>query len=129
MPQLAVDAARVNRDTETLCDPVGQLGTGDPRFGELKLCHKLHLFRPQLVPGSWPSFLWQQTGEARLLKSCLGLIERWPREAKRLGGLADRLFFDLYLPQHLVLDLQQVFPIEELAVLKALVMNILRPRI
>jgi len=129
MPQLTVDAARVNRDTEALCNSIGQLGGGDPRLGELNSCHKLHLFLPQLVSGSRSPFVWQQTGETRLLKSCLCLIERGSREAKRFGGLADRLLVDLYLAQHLVLDLQQVFRIEELAVSKTFVLHVLWSRI
>ena len=49
MPQLTVDAARVNRDAKTLCDSIGQLGTGDARVGHPELCHKLHQLVCQLV--------------------------------------------------------------------------------
>lgn len=129
MPQLTVDAARVNRDAEALCDSLGQLRTGDPRLGGSELCHKLHKLVRQLVPGPRTAFAWQQPSETSFLKGCLRLIERRTREAEPLCCLADRLLVDFHLPQHLVLHLQQIFRIEEVAAPKSLVPDVLGARI
>src|SRR5689334_9146185 len=101
MSQSAIDTARVNRDAKALCDSIGQLRTGDSPLGCPDLRHKLHQLGGQLVPGSWPPFLWQQAGEASFLKRCLRLIERRTREAERFCCLADRFLVDLHLTQHL----------------------------
>ena len=57
--QLAIDAARVDRDAKTLCDSFGQMSTGDVRIGRAELRNEIHQFRRQFVPGSRPAFLWQ----------------------------------------------------------------------
>jgi hypothetical protein len=129
MSQSAIDTARVNRDAKALCDSIGQLRTGDSPLGCPDLRHKLHQLGGQLVPGSWPPFLWQQAGEASFLKRCLRLIERRTREAERFCCLADRFLVDLHLTQHLVFDLQQIFRIEEFGVPKVLVPNVPGTRI
>ena len=85
MPQLTVDAARVNRDAEMLRDSIRQLRTGDPRLRHPELCHKLHQLAGQFVPGSRAAFVWQKPGEPSLLKCCLRLIEGRTRKAKALG--------------------------------------------
>jgi len=50
-------------------------------------------------------------------------------KAKRLCCLTDRLLVDIHLSQHLVLDLHQVFRIEELVAAEALVLHCFRARI
>ena len=127
--QLAIDAARVDRDAKTLCDSFGQMSTGDVRIGRAELRNEIHQFRRQFVPGSRPAFLWQQTGESGFSKSCLCLIERRSREAECFGGLTDWLVFDIDQPKHLVFDLQQVLPVEELALVEALVNDVFRTRV
>ena len=72
---LTLDTARVNRDTEALCDSFCYLRTGDRWLGELKLCHELHQFGRELVSGPGPAFLGQQSGKTSFLKGCLCLIE------------------------------------------------------
>src|SRR6478672_2223242 len=121
---LAVDAARVDRDAKALCDSFGQMRTGDVRIGRAELRNEIHQFRRQFVPGAWPAFLRQQAGESGLSKGCLCLIERGPREAECFRGLTDWLLVDIDQSQHFVLDLQQVFSVEELALLEALVCDI-----
>src|ERR1700752_3317245 len=49
------------------------------------------------------------------IRLCLGLVERRAREPAGLGGFADWSLVDVDQSQHLVLDLQQVVGIEELA--------------
>lgn len=127
--QLTIDTAGVNRDSEALCHSSGQLRSRNLRLGGPELYHKLHELGRELVAGSGTSFLRQQASETRLLKGGLRLIKRWPREPERLGCLADGLLVDIHMPQHLVLDLEQILRIEKLVVAKVLVLDLFRARI
>jgi hypothetical protein len=127
--QLTIDAAGVDRDAEALRHSLGKLRSRNVRLGRPELQHKLHEFSCELVPGSGPSFLRQQARETSLLKGGLRLIERWPRETECPGCLADRLLVDIHLPQHLVLDLEQILRIEKFVLAKGLVPDLLRARI
>ncbi|SRR5579883_1144482 len=129
MAESPVDAARVNGDAETVCNPIGQLCTGNVRLGCAELGDEVHQFRRQLVTGAWAAFLRQQTREPGILERGLSLVERWPGESESSRSLADRRLFDLDQSKHLVLDLQQIVGVEELVRPEGLVDDILRPRV
>ena len=63
---------------------------------------------------------------AILVEGDLGLIERWPRKAKRRGRFGNRTAFFLDTTQHLVLDLNHIPRIEELAGSEKLVGHVFR---
>src|ERR1700681_1152266 len=114
MAELPVDAAWVNGNAKTFCDTVRQLRTGDARLVRPELHDEAHQFGRQLVAGPRAALVRKQAREACILKRCLSLIERWPRESKGAGCLADRRLVDLHQPEHFVLDLQQIVGVEKL---------------
>ena len=59
MAESPVDAARVNGDAETVCNPIGQLCAGNVRFGCADLGDEAHQFGRELVTGSRTAFLRQ----------------------------------------------------------------------
>ena len=126
MPESPVDAAWVNGYAKTVCNPICQLSTGNARLGCAELGDEAHQAGRELVTGSRAAFLGQQTGEPGILKRSLSLVERWPRESENPRSLADRRFFHLDQPKHLVLHLQQIVGVEELVRSEGLVDDILR---
>jgi|SRR5947209_7450247 len=103
---------------EALLNGLGQLfGSERGIFGAL-LEDKNHHFAGQLVPALRTPFVRKQAEYSVLLKRRLRLVERGAREAEDQRGFADGVLVDVNLAQHLVLDLQQVVGIEEVAVLK-----------
>lgn len=127
MPESPVDAARVKGDAETVRNPIRHLNTGNARLGRAELGNEAHQFGGELVTGSRPAFLRQQTGKPGILKRGLSLVERHPGESESPRGVADRRFFDLGQSKHLVLDLQQIVGVEELVCPESLVNDFLRP--
>lgn len=119
MPQqLALDAARVHLNLEPLADGLGQLlGSQGSICGSL-LSNELHNLAGQLVAALRAAFERNQAEESFLLKGRLRLIKRWARKSEGIRGLADGSFVEVNLAQHLVLDLHEIFGIEEVAVLE-----------
>src|SRR6516165_11232431 len=70
----------------------------------------------------------ESTGQPLALKIQLGLIVSRARKSKGGSRLTDRLLLDLDAAQHLVLDLDQVVGIEELALLEQRIPHLLRAR-
>ena len=95
----------------------------------MPLSDELHHLGGQFVATLRAAFVRKQAEYAVPLKRRLSLIERWTREAEGLRGLADRTPVDVNLAQHLVLDLQQVVGIEEVAVVKQRMGDGLRTRV
>jgi hypothetical protein len=88
-----------------------------------RLAHEGHHRRIELVGPSGPAFFRHQTPEAVLSELALDHVEMTPREAEIPGRLGNRSPFFLHTAQHLVLDLNQVFAIEEGVLLKQPVRN------
>ena len=116
--QLALDAARMHLKLEPFPDGLGQLLRGQGRIAGSLLRNELHNLGGQLVAALRAAFVRKQAEESVLLKGCLRLIKRWPRKPAGVRRLADGVFVDLNLAQHLVLDLHQVVGIEEVAAVK-----------
>ena len=90
------------------------------------LPNELDYLLGQFVTLFGPAFVRNQAGQPRLLEGCLRLIKRRPGKAERCRRLADRVPVFLDATQHLVLDLNQVVGVEELAVVKELVVDSVR---
>jgi hypothetical protein len=128
-PQLPLDAAGMNLHAEALADPLGQLIGTDTRIGGARLRDELQHRWGELVAGMRSGLVGNQASQAPLLECLLGLVERRAREPTGLGGLADRSLVDIDQSQHLVLDLQQVVGIEELAAREQRVRDATRARV
>src|SRR6516225_6985640 len=103
---------------EPFLNRLGQLLWSQCRiFGSL-LEDKLHHLAGQLVPSLRPPLVGKQAEDSVLLERRLRLVERWARESERARRFADGFSIHVNLAQHLVLDLQQVVGIEEIAVLE-----------
>lgn len=70
------------------------------------------------MPSLRATFVREQAEHTVLLKCRLRLIKGGARESEIVRSFADGLLIDVNLAEHLVLDLQQVVGIEEIAVLK-----------
>ena len=114
---------------EPFPDGLGQLLRGQGRICGSLLRNELHHLGSQLVAALRAALVRKQAEESVLLKGCLRLIERWTGKPEGACGLADGVFVDLNLAQHLVLDLQQVFGIEEVAVLEQRISDGFRMRV
>jgi hypothetical protein len=124
--KLALDAAGMHPQIELLFHRFRELSETQRRVRGPLLGHELHHLRSELVAASRTALPGQQSGQATLLESEFGLIERRPRETKLLGRLGNRPLVHTDLSQHLVFYLDQVVGIEELAVLKQRMGHILR---
>lgn len=116
--QLALNAAGMHLQTESLLDRIGQLLNGERSIRRSLLGDELHDLGGQLVATLWPALVRKQTGKSVLAKSCLRLVEGWPGQSEGFGGLADGVLVDVNLAQHLVLDLGEIVGIEEVGGLK-----------
>jgi hypothetical protein len=106
----------MHRDVESRPDPLRQLPPRHGRLGDPRGSHKRHHLGRQFVPAVRAPLARQQAGQARAAKGPLGLIKRRAGQTKGRRGAPDRLLIDLHLAQHLVLDLDEIVRIEELAV-------------
>src|SRR5262249_58556461 len=88
--------------------------------------HELENRDGKLVSALGAPLVGQQSGQAALLEAHLRLVKRRPGEAKFARGFRNRPLFHADLAQHLVLDLQQVVGIEEVAGLKEWMSYLLR---
>lgn len=127
--QLALDAARMHLNLEPFADRLGQLLRGQGSICGSLLGNELHYLGSQFVAALRAAFVRKQAEESVLLKGCLRLIERWTGKPEGVRGLADGVFVDMNLAQHLVLDLHQVVGIEEVAVLEQRISDSLRMRV
>src|SRR6266568_5517820 len=117
-PQAPLNAARIHLNPESLLDGLDQLFRSERRIFDSLLGDKLHHLVGEFVSRLRTAFLRKQAGYSVLLKRRLCLVERGARETEGTRRLADGVLVDVNLTQHLVLDLQQVVGIEEIAVLK-----------
>src|SRR6516162_5482983 len=83
----------------------------------------------QLVRFFGSTLVWHKTCQTALFEGRLSLIERWPRETKCWCRLGNRPAFFLYAAKHLVLDLNQIPRIEELAGFEQLVGDVFWTRV
>jgi len=116
--QPALNAARMHLNSKPLLNGLGQLFGGEPRILGSLLDHKIHYFAGQLVPSLRATFVREQAEHPVLLKCRLRLVEGGARESESMRSFADGLLIHVNLAEHLVLDLQEVVGIEEIAVLK-----------
>lgn len=100
---------------EPFPDGLGQLLRGQGRICGSLLRNELHNLGGQLVAALRAALVRKQAEQPVLLKGCLRLIERRTGKPEGVGGLADGVFVDVNLAQHLVLDLDQIGGIEEVA--------------
>src|SRR6266446_8416079 len=124
--KLSLDAAGMHLQVEVLLHRFRQLSETQRRLRSLLLGYEFHHFRGELVTASRTTLPRKQSGQAALLESEFGLVERWPRETKFFGRLGNRPLVYTDLAQHLVFHLDQVVGIEELAVLEQWMGHILR---
>ena len=108
----------MNDHTEALLDTPDQFGRVQRRIFLTDLLKKVHDLAGELVRLLGSALVWHKASYAPLLECELGLIERWTREAKRRGRFGDRTAFFLDTTEHLVLDLNYIPRIEELAALE-----------
>jgi hypothetical protein len=87
------------------------LGSGLPITDPLT--HAGHRRRIEFVGPSGPAFFRHQALEATLSELALNHVEMAPRETEIHGRLGDGSPLFFYTAQHLVLDSDQVFAIEE----------------
>jgi hypothetical protein len=128
MSQSAFDAATVYAHTEPLAhedDQVLQAQCG-------VLGAHPHQLRDdlvgKLVGAVWATFAGQEARHAALGEGFASLIKGRARETKSRGCARDRHTIDPDLPQHFVLDLQQIVGIEEDAALKERIGDVLGVR-
>src|SRR5579863_1552941 len=119
----------MNREAKLFLDGLCELRRGQRSIGCLDSADELHDLGSQLVAAARSALFWKQARQAGLLKRGPGLIERRPGESKGFRRRTDGLLVDSDLTEHLVLDLDQVLRVEEIAVLKQLVLYILRARV
>src|SRR5215472_7420608 len=114
---------------ELLFHQLGQLRETQARLRCALLGHELENRGGKLVSAPGTPLVGQQSGQAALRETHLRLVKRRPGEAKLARGLRNRPLLHADLAQHLVLDLQQIVGIEEVAGLEERVSYILRTRI
>ena len=90
----------------------------------MNLLQEVHDLVGQLVRFLGSALVRHKTTQAALFEGRLGLIERWSRETKCGGRLGNRTAFFLHTAKHLVLDLNEIPHIEELARFEQLVGDI-----
>src|SRR5438094_6986877 len=83
----------------------------------------------QLVRFLGSTLAWHKACQAAFFEGRLGLIERWSRETKCGCRLGNWTAFFLHTAKHLVLDLNQIPHIEELAGFEQLVGDIVWTRV
>ncbi len=101
-------------DVESLLDSLDKLFGSDGFVLLASFLEELHHFLVQLVGSMGPSLLWDKPGKARVLEGLQRLVEGRARETKVRRAVSDGFLFDLNLPEHLVLDLNQIARVEEL---------------
>jgi hypothetical protein len=114
---------------EVLLHQLCQPSDAQRRLGCSLLHQKLHNLHVQFVAASWASLQRNQAGQPGLLEGGLRMIERGAREPEGLRRLRNRMVVDLDLPEHLVLHLDHVVGVEEVAVLKQRMAHILGTRV
>src|SRR5262249_51744353 len=90
---------------------------------------EVHNLAGQLVRFFGSTLVRHQTSQAALVEGRLSLIERWSRETKCGCRLGNRTAFFLHTAKHLVLDLNEIPHIEELAGFEQLVGDIVWTRV
>jgi hypothetical protein len=113
--QTALDRSRMHSHREAFLDSSGQVSGAQGWIVLARLSNELQDRRTQLARLFGPALEWDKTRQTTLRKGGLGLVERRPRETKLGGSFGDRLPVFLDAAHHLVLDLNQVAGIEELA--------------
>ena len=101
-------------DVESLLDSLDKLLRSDGLVLLASFLDELHHFFVELVGSMGPSLLWDKPGKARVLEGLQRLVEGRAREAKFRRTVSDGFLFDLNLPEHLVLDLNEIARVEEL---------------
>jgi hypothetical protein len=124
--QLSLDASRVNLDIEIRLYKSCQLNETERRIRHSHGSNGLHHFRYQFVATSGAALQRHQACQASLLEGCVGLVKRGPRKSEHVCRLGNRPVIDMYLSEHLVLDLKHVVRIEETAVPEQRMLDILR---
>src|ERR1035441_5439296 len=119
LPQnAALDTARMDHHAEAFLNPFGQCRPTERWFCRPLLVDKVQYFQGELVRPTGPPLLWNQTCQTTLLEVHLRLIKRRPGHAKGRGRAAHGVLVDFDSAQHLVLDLDEILGIEEVAVLE-----------
>lgn len=85
--------------------------------------YEVHDLVGELVPTFRSTLFGHQPDESFVLKLLLRLIERGARKAERLRGARRGVLFHLDPAKHLVLDLDEVFRVEELELFEQRVVN------
>ena len=101
-------------DVESLLDSLDKLLRSDGLVLPASFVDELHHFLVELVGSMGPSLLWDKSGEARLLEGLQCLVEGRARETKVRRAVSNGFLFDSNLPEHLVLDLNEIARVEEL---------------
>ena len=116
--QPPLNAARMYLNPETFLNSLGQLFWTECGVFGSQLKDKIHHFAGQLVSSLRTTLVRKQAEDSVLLEGRLRLVEGGAREPEGACRFADGVAVHVNLAQHLVLDLQQVVGIEEIAVLK-----------
>ena len=108
----------MNLNAKPFLNGLGQLFGSKRRILGSLVENKIHYFAGQLVPSLRAAFVREQAKHPVLLKCRLRLVEGGAGESESVRGFADGLLIHVNLAEHLVLDLQKVVGVEEIAVLK-----------
>lgn len=127
--KLPLDAPGMNLDVEFLLREVAQLREVQRRLRFSHCEQELHHFRREFVAAPGTSLQRNQPRQPSLFEGGICLIERGARKPKFVGGLGNRPVVDMDLAEHLVLDLNDVVPVEEIAVLEQRMAHTLRARV
>jgi len=127
--ELPLDAPGMNLDVEFLLREVAQLREVQRRLRFSHCEQELHHFRREFVATFGASLQRNQPCQPSSFEGEVCLIEGGSRKPKFVGGLGNRPAVDMDLAEHLVLDLNDVVPVEEIAVLEQRMAHALRARV
>lgn len=108
----------MNQQAKFFLEPPRQLGILQMGLSGTLLIEEGQYGSRQFVGPVGTGFLWNQSCQTALLERCLGLIKGGPGQPGFAGRTTDWGAFGGDAPQHLVLDLDQIVGIEEVAFLK-----------
>ena len=103
----------MNGEPEAIVNPGEQRAHGERRIRRALGRHKFQHGLGDFVGAVRPAFPRHEAGDPLRVKDGLGLIERRPRTAKRLGRPRHGLAVHVHPAQHFVLHLHEVPGIEE----------------
>src|SRR5436305_4814688 len=123
------DRPGVDVEVELLPDQLRELARSHGLARDELLLDKRQRLPSKLVRTARTALLRRQSSNAGFVEAGLGLVVGRPRHAVFLGGGAHRRIFGRDTAQHLVLNLNDVVPIEELVALKLRIAHMLGSRV